>query len=131
MIGFEIDIEPTLERVVAMDDRIKSFAVSYVRPELEVWQTEDMRRKYPNVEIESLSAVFTLIWPRSRTYGQRHPKSLEARTQTFRRVSSPQHKGASETSTRSILRPELLKRLVGRMDVLMGEKISWSSLHGD
>jgi hypothetical protein len=92
------------------------------------WQTEDMRRRYPNIQIdetpESVEAT-TNIWPRSRLEqepGYQRPKRpIVKKGPTQYRLKGA---GRPPPSTRPILRTELFTKLTDRMNVLL-EAISW------
>lgn len=119
MFDFRLD---GVERVVSkMDGMIKSLnelVATEIPEELTDWQTEDMRRKYPNTT-KTDDGAFTRIWPTSRIAGQRPRRFRAAPSKT--RMSG----GAKgQKVRRPILRPALLESLVDRMGELL-KSIHW------
>jgi hypothetical protein len=95
--------------------------------ELTDWQTEDMKRKYPNTELKGNTAE-TDIWP--------HSRSAETEKQRIKAIAQQRAKRGTGTkkiagfnmkglSSRPILQPDLYAKLCDRMDKLMQEKITW------
>lgn len=126
-------------KVEGLDELLKKFATfdqqltdlhKAVPRQLVEWQTEDMRRKYPNIKVDetedSVEAT-TDIWPRSR---------LEEPGSGFKRPARPVVKkgptmarlkgtGRPPASTRPILRTELFTKLLDRMTKLLSEAMEW------
>lgn len=90
-----------------MSERITQFGNTDMPSGLTQWQTEDMHRKYPNIEIVDPKTALTRIWPTSRV------NLYKDRYRSVPRI------------TRPILRRELFEKLCDRMDALMEEKITW------
>ncbi|BBZ93094.1 hypothetical protein BRDID11004_60070 [Bradyrhizobium diazoefficiens] len=91
--------------------------------ELENWQREDMRRKYPNMQTEMVAnetSATTLIWPRSR----QPSKDTHHRRQGPKQYR-PAKRGPVVRSNRPILRAELLRQLWDRMVRLTAEAMKW------
>jgi hypothetical protein len=91
------------------------------------WQTEDMRRKYPNVHVDEtpqLVEATTEVWPRSRLEepGAKRPgRPVVNKGPT---IARPKGIGRPAPSTRPILRTELFRKLTDRMDELL-KAIKW------
>lgn len=128
MINFEIDTSKVEALVGGMSERVQSLGRGYVEPELIAWQQEDMHRRFPNVEVESLFAVTTLIWPRSRTYDERHKHQVARRVVRRPLASMPRLKGVARTMHRPILRPALFDRLIERMGAMMEKNLAWNAV---
>jgi hypothetical protein len=98
-----------------------------VPQQLVEWQTEDMRRHYPNIQVdetnESVEAT-TMIWPRSRL--ELEPGFKRPRPTVKRGPTVPRAKGLGRrpASTRPLLRTELFQKLTDRMDALL-KAIRW------
>jgi hypothetical protein len=93
------------------------------------WQTEDMRRKYPNIKVDEtdLSVEATTdIWPRSRLEQEagfkRPARPLVKKGPTQARLKGA---GRPPPSTRPILRTELFTKLTDRMTTLLSEAMKW------
>lgn len=87
------------------------------------WQTDDMNRKYPNMEESGewwIRTWTTRIWPRSRLSDKRTPeqKRRRGRRVLFTPIAS------TGDSSRPILRPELFEALRERMRVVL-DKVTW------
>lgn len=121
---FTVDAQETLTR---MQIQIRDVGSQLMSDQLVAWQSEDMHRKYPNVEQLSYVSTETTIWPRSRTYEQTHPRAKIVQHQRRRALASmPRHKGtAQQGSHRPILRPELFDQLRERMSQLLAVNLSW------
>jgi hypothetical protein len=100
-----------------------------VPEQLVEWQRVDMRREFPNIQIdatqESVQAT-TLVWPRSRLEqepGYRKPKRPVVRTGP----AKPRIKGVGRPppSVRPILREELERKLAERIDARGKEAMKW------
>ena len=95
--------------------------------ELVEWQTDDMRRQYPNIKIdettESVEAS-TEIWPRSRLEAEPGFKRLRPTVKRGPKLLRPKGAGRPPRSTRPLLRTELFTKLVDRMNALL-EAITW------
>lgn len=106
--------------------------------ELFEWQRVDMRRQYPNMQVEETAATVTAtteIWPRSRLEqpgsGYTRPaKPTQLRIkgqsrgprQYLPKVAGP---GRPPPSTRPILRDELFIKLGERIDARGKEAMKW------
>ncbi|KYK50062.1 hypothetical protein A1D31_22380 [Bradyrhizobium liaoningense] len=89
--------------------------------EMEAWQRDDMKRKYPNMQTATAgneTSATTYVWPRSRTPTKRRRFQGPKQHQPFKR-------GPIVRSNRPILRAELLEQLWQRMRVLTAEAMKW------
>lgn len=97
-----------------------------VPAEFITWQTDDMHRRYPNLEESGedwLHAWMTRIWPRAR--GRAINKKFARRRGTpIKRNKSVFSMRPVVTSGRPILRDELFDMLRARMRKLL-DRISW------
>jgi hypothetical protein len=122
MFEIRIDgIEPLLAKFAKLEDQIVALQKT-VPAELEAWQRDDMRRKYPNMTVETVNNetnATTYIWPTSRT--------PSARRRRFQRPKQhrPATAGPVVRSNRPILRAELLTQLWDRMTKLLAEAVKW------
>ena len=123
-------------KVEGLDELLKKFETfdkqvedlhKEVPQQLVEWQTEDMRRKYPNIKVdeteESVEAS-TEIWPRSRLElepGFKRPRPTVKKGPTMARIKGV---GRPPPSTRPLLRTELFTKLVDRMHGLL-EACKW------
>jgi hypothetical protein len=94
-----------------MANNVAQFGAQELSEELTTWQTDDMKRQYPNTDLDGPSSALTRIWPTSRLALAR--REAEPRPRVVR------------VSARPILRPELFAKLRERMKVLLHEKLSW------
>jgi hypothetical protein len=93
-----------------------------VPEELVAWQRDDMRRKFPTVDVdasETETAASTEIFPRSRIDG------AAPRQHRINRAPPQQHRGPLPRSNRPILREELARKLHDRMLKLASEAMKW------
>ena len=143
MLHIFADVSGAQERLTQMQLNINDFGHIDVCEELVDWQVEDMHRKFPNVDSDQeYVSWYTLIWPRSRTWDQRHraeqrgrSRAPNARRRHFRIPMSkmPRLKGRGHDvlgTTRPILRESLFNRLVQRMIDLLGERLTWERTGG-
>jgi hypothetical protein len=118
--NFQKRIEVTAKQVEGLHKQVPQQLVE--------WQTEDMRRRYPNIQVdetpESVEAT-TNVWPRSRLElepGFKRPaRPVVKKGPTIARLKGA---GRPPPSTRSLLRTELFTKLVDRMNALL-EAIKW------
>ena len=108
-----------------------------VPQELLDWQRDDMRRKFPTVDVdasETETAASTEIWPRSRIDEGHHPSGgpkqhaigrAAPRQHRINRAPPKQRGGPVPRSNRPILREELVQRLHDRMLKLASEAMKW------
>jgi hypothetical protein len=129
MFNIEVKSEVVEQRFDAMMERVKTFAHEEMPQGLTDWQTEDMRRKYPETATEATGAMpndvsaSTMIYPRSRTYEATHPhrahpvakRKAVLSSMPLLRKSAMQH---------PILRQELFDKLVTRMSAMLSQ-IKW------
>ena len=124
-------------KVEGLDELLKKFETfdkqvedlhKEVPQQLVEWQTEDMRRKYPNIKVdepeESVEAS-TEIWPRSRLElepGFKRPRPTVKKGPTMARIKGV---GRPPPSTRPLLRTELFTKLVDRMTRAVNEAMKW------
>ena len=118
--GFQKKLEATAKQVEELHKKVPQQLVE--------WQTEDMRRRYPNIQVdetpESVEAT-TNVWPRSRLEQQpgfkRPACPVVKKGPTMARLKGA---GRPPPSTRPILRTALFTKLVNRMNALL-EAITW------
>jgi hypothetical protein len=115
-------VEALLAKFEKFDAQITELH-SAMPQELEDWQREDMKRKYPNMDVDTVSVQTTAtthIWPGSR---------MESKDQRRRFQGPKQHqptkRGPVVRSNRPILRAELLQQLWDRMTKLTSEAMKW------
>ena len=94
------------------------------------WQTSDMHRQYPNLELPDDTSVETDIWPRSRLSQRYRPKNRpRGRPHGSKTVvpnTGPQNWGGKPLPTiRPVLRQELLTKLEDRLTPLL-TRIKWT-----
>ena len=119
--------EEIAKKFETMAEKVKALH-KQVPQELVEWQTDDMRRKYPNIQIdetpESVEAT-TDVWPRSRLEQEsgfkRPARPVVKKGPTMARLKGA---GRPPPSTRPILRTEMFTKLVDRMNALL-EAIKW------
>ncbi|WP_128941055.1 hypothetical protein [Bradyrhizobium zhanjiangense] len=95
-----------------------------VPDELEEWQRDDMKRKFPNMDSATVgheTTAATSIWPRSR----QPSKDTHHRKQGPKQYRPATKRGPRPRSTRPILRAELLRQLWERMVRLATEAMKW------
>ena len=124
-------------KVEGLDELLKKFETfdkqvedlhKEVPQQLVEWQTEDMRRKYPNIKVDetqqSVEAA-TEIWPRSRLElapGFKRSRPPVKKGPTMARIKGV---GRPPPSTRPLLRTELFTKLVDRMTRAVNEAMKW------
>jgi hypothetical protein len=97
---------------------------SSIPAELLEWQREDMRRRYPNMTVDSSNQVTsssTSIWPTSRLADSHKAQPKLKSPRQYR----PTLFGPKTRSDRPILRAELQDRLYDRMRDLVSEAVKW------
>jgi hypothetical protein len=109
------------ERIEKMQQKLQ---VVPVPAELTAWQSEDMKRRYPNTEQMAPTAARTMIYPRSRRDATWLKKKRAAPRQ------KPLLRGKATRivptgSNRPILRPALFERLRERMNEMMARELKW------
>jgi len=119
-LSIEIDTLAIEERVAKMADKMYTVPVP---AELTAWQSEDMRRQFPQTETLNPTSAMTMIYPRSRKQGA----WLKKKRATPRK---PTLRGKAQRilpagSNRPILRPALFERLRERMSALLKRELSW------
>ena len=128
---FEIKVEGVgelLKKFETFDKQILDLH-KQMPPQLIEWQTEDMRRRYPNIQVdetpESVEAT-TNVWPRSRLEQEpgfkRPARPVVKKGPTMARLKGA---GRPPPSTRPILRTALITKLVDRMTKLFSEAMKW------
>jgi hypothetical protein len=123
MISVSIDTTEVEQALQQELQALTEFPIAMAE-ELTAWQTEDMKRNYPNTTTTQNTAT-TMIWPRSRLSEQRQAQRRQAMRQPNRRSGLPRPRGALVHSARPILREELFDQLTERMDELMVDKLGW------
>lgn len=120
-------VEGLVKKFEKFDEQITELH-KQVPQQLVEWQTEDMRRKYPNIKVDETSQsveATTEIWPRSRLElepGFKRPRPTVKKGPTTARIKGA---GRSPASTRPLLRTELFSKLVDRMTKLLSEAMKW------
>jgi hypothetical protein len=102
-----------------------------VPAELVEWQRVDMRRHYPNIEVDEgpeATAATTRVWPRSRLETQLgHTRVTQPIVQKgpkqYRQVLRAPRGAAARW--RPILRMELFRKLIERMEKIGSEALKW------
>ena len=128
---FEIKVEGVgelLKKFETFDKQILDLH-KQMPQQLVEWQTEDMRRRYPNIQVdetpESVEAT-TNVWPRSRLEQEsgfkRPARPVVKKGPTMARLKGA---GRPPPSTRPILRTALFTKLVDRMTKLLSEAMKW------
>lgn len=122
MITISLDASDVIETLAAMEADLKGFP-NMMAQELTNWQTEDMRRRYPNTSVNG-NVVETDVWPTSRTAEHKSSRQrVVANSLAKKSIGKPTIR--LKGSVRPILRTELFDKLVDRMDKLMSEQLSW------
>jgi hypothetical protein len=133
--SFDIHLEGADRLVAQFDHMLDELEESHEKMQdvLVAWQTEDMKRKYPNLQVKQAGntvSVRTMIWPRSR---RERPKKefLKYIKQARRgrlgpRKYVPGGQAAAPTpSRRPILRQVLVDKLHDRMTTEVLGEIKW------
>jgi hypothetical protein len=137
MLHVEVHTDKIVERLNAMTASIDVFGKTDMPQGLTDWQVQDMKRKYPETDLEEnigdeVSAT-TTIYPRSRTYDQTHPYQHRPAHLMHHVVATAVRKPVLSSMPRlkhsiirhPILRPELFDMLFSRMTAILSEKIKW------
>jgi hypothetical protein len=104
-----------------MMDTIEAFPVPMAE-EFVTWQRNDMRRRYPKIDLVDPMTVATSIYPRSRLSARFKRGVKPTRSRRIVIKSTGRQRGGSQ---RPILRPALFERLCVRMAELLGNRIKW------
>lgn len=133
MLNFKLDTSKVDARLDAMTASIETLAKTELQQELMTWETEDMKRHYPESKLESLGgpdeiSATTMIYPRSRTYERMHPHRV--RSEAFKSRAAKRPLSAMPVLRQSvmrhpILRPLLFDMLFTRMVSLLRQRIVW------
>ena len=142
MIEAKIEgIDQLLKKFETFGKQIASLQQS-VPQELVDWQREDMRRKFPTLDVDTRgneTAASTEIWPHSRLETQEEqarrrsqggPKqyrvaSAAPKQHRIVHAAPKPHRGPLPRSSRPILRQELEQKLHDRMIRLTFEAMKW------
>ena len=123
-MSFEILIE-SWDAEGRIERAIEKMKVVPVPAELTAWQSEDMRRRYPETDTINPTTAMTTIYPRSR----RDANWLKRKRAVIRRGVTPVRRGPATRivapSNRPILRPMLFYRLRERMRLMLVREASW------
>jgi hypothetical protein len=127
MLEISLDVSGLVERQEAMAKKLEEFPKQHMTVELTAWQTEDMRRRFPNTKMPDEHTVETDIWPSSRMARvvERDQKKINAILRARKTANRPRLGVIRTHTNRPILRPELYEKLVARMDELMVKELSW------
>jgi hypothetical protein len=123
----EIKLEglPAIEkRIGGMIGRLRNLSSRGVRNELADWEVEDMHRDAPWARrSRPRGTAYTTVRPHSR-YEMRRSRAYQRRAlrRTLKGSTAPFQ---MKTSTRPILRQELLDRLAERYVELLSERLRW------
>jgi hypothetical protein len=123
MLTISLDVSGLLARVDGMIGKLNEFP-GRIAEELTTWQTEDMRRRYPNTEPDDGGAT-TKIWPTSRVVEQDKKKIAVAMKTRKSSGGRPLSLVVRSGTQRPILRPQLYVKLVKRMDELTKKELTW------
>lgn len=115
--SIEVDDTKLLRNIDGMLQNLKGLEHQLPQTFLE-WQHEDMNRKWPFIHNQTGLSVTTLIYPRSRTWGQRN-KGRGIRQVARARVR--RRRGGKKP----ILRPELVTVLMQRMLDMLKRAVKW------
>jgi hypothetical protein len=118
-LSISLDTSKVDEALEKMQEQLENFPKD-MGEELTKWQTDDMRRRFPNTTVDDQSAT-TDIWPTSRLT-ERDRSKIKA---TLKASGKPVTHGVRVKTNRPILREELYEKLKARMDKLLSEKLSW------
>jgi hypothetical protein len=117
----ENTVNDMIDQIYAVPDRLEIVVHN--------WQTQDMHRRYPNVERPDDKTVETDIWPRSRISRPYKPRGTgrgrprgHATTREKRRWYGGKRRPGK--STRPILRPALWDKLVDEVEHFI-QTIKW------
>lgn len=115
----KVDSAKLIEQFENMQKRVTELDRELPHVFLE-WQREDMNRKYPKVDEQAGLSVTTYVYPRSR-------RKRTNRTNTGKATKGKQRRIVARpgTSTRPILREELVEQLFDRMKAMCKEAIEW------
>jgi len=127
---FDLQVEGAdliADKLQQVKDKLDLLGKETMPEQLVVWQTEDMNRKYPNIQKPDEKTAFTLIWPRSRLSGQRErTRGQRARAFSLRNLVIPRPRVVTPAgSTRPILREVLFGTLCLRMRTLLQVTMEW------
>jgi hypothetical protein len=123
MLTISIDASGPIAAVEKMIAGLTVFPTQ-IAEELTTWQTEDMRRRYPNTEPDDGGAT-TKIWPTSRVVEQDKKKIAAAMKTRKSSGGRPLSLVVRSGTQRPILRPQLYAKLVKRMDELTKKELTW------
>ena len=139
--GFRIELEGFDETAKLIDDQVNDLQNLVAQEDQDTipfemieWQTEDMKRKFPNLGQTDPQTYYTEIWPRSRTYvhiyEKKGPKQKAIRIRGIKTTPILVRKPITTLtkqgpSVRPILRDELLTKLHDRMVALLNRVLPW------
>ena len=122
MFNISLDASDVIDKLGEMEKKLKDFPKE-MGEELTTWQTDDMRRRYPNIDVTD-TYVETDIWPTSRL-AQQPDKKKQAQIVRAKKQGKPVTVRPKGSGQRPILREELYEKLVKRMDDLLNRCLSW------
>jgi hypothetical protein len=124
-----VDASGPLATITAMLHQIDHFGRVGIGTEMSDWQVEDMHRHRPfTMRNRSQKKASTMVRPHSRYEVNRSRMAQRRIARRARRKSGPLAVAAqpqARTSTRPILRAELLVGFTKRMTEAMHEKLQW------
>jgi hypothetical protein len=129
MFAVSLDVSGPVAMLNDMQRKINHFGRVGIGEEMSNWQVEDMHRHRPFTKRNrGAKTVATLVRPHSRFEVNRSRKSQRRIVRRVRRRGELLTLVAQQTrptSTRPILRAELLVKLHERMGQAMREKLQW------
>jgi hypothetical protein len=125
MLEMKIEGLPDIEkRLGSMVGRLRQLTARGVRNELADWEVEDMHRQAPWARrSRPRGTAYTTVRPHSR-YEMRRSRAYQRRA-LRRTLKGSTAFFEAKTSTRPILRQELLDRLAERYVELLSERLQW------
>jgi hypothetical protein len=129
-LDISVDTAALSKRMAEMLGKIDHFKRVDLGTGLSDFQTQDMHRNRPfTMRSRARGVAVTKVRPHS-LYEMEHSAMATKRIQRYLRSTSKRRRKkaprfSAHTSTRPILRPQLLSVLQERMTALLAEKITW------
>jgi hypothetical protein len=113
-------IDAAIARLDSMTTRLNEFPIDLL-VETQAWEVEDVHRQTPRAE-QTMDGVEVVFFAR----GNSKRATLASRYQIRRsRLLARRAFYSGQSSTRPVLRAELLDRLIARLDRLMADTLQW------